>query len=116
MRLGTTGLFIISSAIWGSTWLAIKYQLGVVGPELSVAYRFALAAIALFAWCAARRRSLRFSARDHAYLAALGVMLFGLNYIGIYWAERSATSGLPTALFSADLFMSPVGMRLAFGA
>ena len=50
MRMGTTTLFIICSAIWGSTWLAIKYQLGVVAPELSVAYRFGLAAIVLFAW------------------------------------------------------------------
>ena len=114
--MGTTGLFIICSAIWGSTWLAIKYQLGVVAPELSVAYRFGLAAIVLFAWCAATRRSLRFSARAHRDLAALGVMLFGLNYIGIYWAERFVTSGLVAVLFSTIVFMSPVGMRLAFGA
>ena len=115
MRLGTTGLFIISSAIWGSTWLAIKYQLGVVAPELSVAYRFGLAAIALFAWCVATRRSLRFSAREHGYLAALGVLLFGLNYIGVYWAERFVTSGLVAVLFSTIVFMNPAGMRIAFG-
>ena len=116
MQMGTTALFIICSAIWGSTWLAIKYQLGVVAPELSVAYRFGLAAIVLLAWCAATRRSLRFSARAHRYLAALGVMLFGLNYIGIYWAERFVTSGLVAVLFSTIVFMSPVGTRLAFGA
>src|SRR6202158_4432255 len=116
MQMGTTGLFIICSAIWGSTWLAIKYQLGAVAPELSVAYRFGLAAIALFAWCAATRRSLHFSAREQGYLAALGVMLFGLNYIGIYWAERFVTSGLVAVVFSTIVFMSPVGMRLAFGA
>ncbi len=28
--------------IWGSTWLAITYQIGVVAEEVSVAYRFAL--------------------------------------------------------------------------
>src|ERR1700675_3953557 len=115
MRMGTTALFVICSAIWGSTWLAIKYQLGAVAPELSVAYRFGLAAIALFTWCAATRRSLRFSAREHGYLAALGVMLFGLNYIGIYWAERFVTSGLVAVLFSTIVFMNPAGMRLAFG-
>lgn len=113
--MGTTGLFIVCSAIWGSTWLAIKYQLGTVAPELSVAYRFGLAAIALFIWCAATRRSLRFSAREHGYLLALGVMFMGLNYIGIYWAERFITSGLVAVLFSTIVFMSPVGMRLIFG-
>jgi drug/metabolite transporter (DMT)-like permease len=46
--------------IWGSTWLAIKYQLGVVAPEVSVAYRFGLAPLLLGAWCVATGRSLRF--------------------------------------------------------
>jgi drug/metabolite transporter (DMT)-like permease len=115
MRLETTGLFMICSAIWGPTWLAIKYQLGTVAPELSVAYRFGLAAMVLFAWCAATQRSLRFSAREHGYLAALGVMLFGLNYIGVYWAERFVTSGLVAVLFSTIVFMNPAGMRIAFG-
>jgi drug/metabolite transporter (DMT)-like permease len=113
--MGTTGLFLICTAIWGSTWLAITYQLGDVEPELSVAYRFGLAAIVLFAWCVATGRSLRFSAREHGYLAALGVMFMGLNYIGIYWSERFVTSGLVAVLFSTIVFMNPVGMRLAFG-
>ncbi|HLW11636.1 MAG TPA: hypothetical protein VKU81_02960, partial [Casimicrobiaceae bacterium] len=33
-------LFAISTLIWGSTWLAIKFQLDGVAPEVSVAYRF----------------------------------------------------------------------------
>ena len=74
--MGVVGLFLTATAVWGSTWLAIKYQLGVVAPEWSVAYRFALAAILLAIWCAATGRSLRFPARDHRYLAALGAMLF----------------------------------------
>ena len=106
---------MICTAIWGSTWLAITYQLGDVEPELSVAYRFGLAAFVLFVWCAATGRSLRFSAREHGYLAALGVMFMGLNYIGIYWSERFVTSGLVAVLFSTIVFMNPVGMRLAFG-
>ena len=40
-------LYLLTSLIWGSTWLAIKYQLGSVDPEISVAYRFALAAAIL---------------------------------------------------------------------
>src|SRR5438045_636865 len=115
MRMGTTTLFIVCSAIWGSTWLAIKYQLGVVAPELSVAYRFGLAAMALFIGCVLTHRSLRFSARQHGHLAALGATLMGLNYVGIYWSERFVTSGLVAVLFSTIVFMSPVGMRLAFG-
>jgi drug/metabolite transporter (DMT)-like permease len=113
--VGTTGLFLTATAIWGSTWLAIKYQLGVVSPEWSVAYRFALAAILLGVWCAATGRSLRFPMRDHRYLAALGAMLFGFNYISVYWAEQYVTSGLVAVLFSLITFMNPIGMRLFFG-
>ena len=36
-------LFLASTLIWGSTWLGIKFQLGVVAPEISVVYRFAAA-------------------------------------------------------------------------
>lgn len=113
--MGTTGLFLTATAVWGSTWLAIKYQLGVVAPEWSVAYRFALAAILLSLWCAATGRSLHFPARDHRYLAALGATLFGLNYISVYWAEQYVTSGLVAVVFSLITFMNPIAMRLFFG-
>src|SRR5256885_14652176 len=108
-------LFAAATLIWGSTWLAIKYQLGSVAPEASVAYRFALAAVMLAAWCAATRRSLRFSPRQHAWIALQGTLLFGLNYVGVYWAEQYATSGLVAVVFSTIVFMNPIGARLAFG-
>ena len=38
-----TILYAIVVLIWGTTWIAITYQLGDVATELSVAYRFALA-------------------------------------------------------------------------
>src|SRR5438477_443814 len=85
---GAAGLFAISTAIWGSTWLAIKYQLGVVAPEVSVAYRFALAALLLALWCMFTGRSLRFPTREHPWLVTFGATLFGLNYVGVYWSEQ----------------------------
>jgi drug/metabolite transporter (DMT)-like permease len=108
-------LFAIATAIWGSTWLAIKFQLGIVPPEASVAYRFALAAVILAAWCYARGRSLRFPARTHAWIAAQGATFFGLNYVGVYVAERYVTSGLVAVVFSTIVFMTPIGTRIAFG-
>jgi drug/metabolite transporter (DMT)-like permease len=109
-------LFAIATLIWGSTWLAIKFQLGAIVPEVSVAYRFALASLLLGAWCVAFGRSLRFSLREHVFIAMQGVLLFGLNYIAVYWAERYATSGLVAVLFSTIVFMNPIGARLVFGS
>ena len=39
--------FIIFTAIWGSTWIVIRDQLGVVAPQWSVTYRFVIAATAM---------------------------------------------------------------------
>ncbi len=113
--MGVVGLFLTATVVWGSTWLAIKYQLGTVAPEWSVAYRFALAAVLLAIWCVATGRSMRFSARNHFFLATLGITLFGLNYICVYWAERYVASGLVAVVFSTIVFMNPIGMRFAFG-
>jgi hypothetical protein len=57
-------LFIGCVAIWGSTWLAITYQLGAVEPEASVTYRFLLASLLLFAYC--RSASCRCATRARA--------------------------------------------------
>jgi drug/metabolite transporter (DMT)-like permease len=113
--MGVVGLFLTATVVWGSTWLAIKYQLGNVAPEWSVAYRYALAAALIAAWCAMTGRSLRFSARNHVFLLALGVTMFGLNYICVYWAEGYVASGLVAVVFATIVFMIPVGMRIAFG-
>src|SRR5437868_9365510 len=91
---GTATLFLTATLIWGSTWLAIKYQLGAVAPEISVAYRFAAAGALLIVWCFATRRSLRFTRREHLFLALQGALFFGLNYAAIYIAEQYVTSGL----------------------
>ena len=109
-------LFTVATLIWGSTWLGIKYQLGVVAPEISVVYRFAAAGALLALWCIAIGRSLRFPLRAHAFLALQGVLLFGLNYSAVYIAEVYATSGLVAVLFATIVFMNPVGMRLVYRA
>lgn len=114
--MSATALFAISTAIWGSTWLAITFQLGVVPPEVSVVYRFALAAVLLAAWCVATGRSIAFPARTHAWLAFWGAMMFGLNYVAVYYAEAHVSSGLVAVVFATIVFMSPIGMRIFFGA
>jgi drug/metabolite transporter (DMT)-like permease len=108
-------LFALCTAIWGSTWLGITFQLGTVAPEVSVVWRFLLAAAILAAYCLATGRSLRFRARSHLRFAAQGALMFGLNYAAVYWAERDLASGLVAVLFSTLTLMSPLGMRIAFG-
>ena len=92
--------FAIATAIWGSTWLAITWQLGVVPPEVSVVYRFTLAGLLIAASCRMTGRSLAFSRRDHLWLAAWGATFFGLNYVAVYYAEQQVSSGLVAVVFA----------------
>jgi drug/metabolite transporter (DMT)-like permease len=107
-------LFLIPSFIWGTTWLTIKFQLGVVAPEVSVVYRFALASAILFGWCAVRRVSLRFPLRHHASFAALGGLTYGLNYVLVYSSEKHLTSGLIAVIYVLIVFWNLLGARMLF--
>jgi drug/metabolite transporter (DMT)-like permease len=109
------GLFLVSSLIWGSTWFVIRYQLGVVAPEVSVAYRFALAAALLLAICTVRGVRLQYTLREHALMAAQGAFMFASNYVLIYHSERFLTSGLVAVTFSIIIIFNIIGMRLFFG-
>jgi drug/metabolite transporter (DMT)-like permease len=108
-------LFAIPACIWGSTWLVIKYQLGVVAPEVSVAYRFGLAAVLMFAWCAVRRESFAFDARTHAGFALLGALNFALNYVLVYLSEEYLTSGLVAVVFVLMVVWNLLGAHWLFG-
>lgn len=93
-------LYLITVLIWGSTWLAIKFQLGVVSPELSIAYRFGLAASILIIFSLVRRLPMRYNLKTHGFFALQGFLLFSLNYILVYLAEGYLTSGLVAIIFS----------------
>ena len=108
-------LFIACVTIWGSTWLAITFQLGKVPPEASVFYRFLLGSVVLFAFCLARRLPLRFSAKEHLWIALFGALMFCVSYIFVYYAEEHVVSGLVAVGYSASPLLGLLGMRLVFG-
>ena len=99
-------LFVIPALIWGSTWYAIKFQLGAVDPLVSVTYRFGLAAIILIGFCLLTGRSLRFSVKEHLRIALQGALLFGFNYWLVYQSEEFLSSGLVAVGFSTLIFFN----------
>jgi len=114
-RVADLQYFVACVAIWSTTWIAITFQLGTVAPEISVAYRFLLASALLFCWCLIRRLPLRFSAREHAWLALFGLTTFGVGYVFVYYAEQHVVSGLVAVGYSASPLLGMLGMRLCFG-
>jgi drug/metabolite transporter (DMT)-like permease len=105
--------YIVTCLIWGSTWLVITFQLGVVPPEASIVYRFTLAALLLMVYALARRLPMRFTPRQHFFIALQGTFLFSLNYILVYLAEQNLTSGLVAIVFSM-LILSNVVLGAIF--
>ena len=108
-------LYITTVLIWGSTWYAIVFQIGVVDPGVSLAYRYAIAASLAFGWCYLRKQSLRFDWRAHRYFLLLGLFLFGLNYLSAYHAQIYISSALNAIGFSAMVWMNIINARLFFG-
>jgi drug/metabolite transporter (DMT)-like permease len=105
-------LFSLCSIIWGSTWIAIKHQLGQVDPMVSILYRFFIAVAILLGYCLADGRRLRFSAKDHQVFFLTGVFMFSGNYWLVYTAEKSLTSGLVAIVFSTMIFLNAVNNRI----
>jgi drug/metabolite transporter (DMT)-like permease len=113
--MNNTLLYIVTVLIWGSTWLAIEYQLGVVEPEVSIVYRYLIASGVLFIWCKLKGLSLLFKVKYHIYFVLLGLLLFCLNYIFAYRAQIHITSAMAAIAFSMMLWINIVLSRFIFG-
>jgi drug/metabolite transporter (DMT)-like permease len=108
-------LFLTCVVIWGSTWIAITFQFGEVAPEMSVGYRFILAASLLFVFCRLRGLSLKFTARQHVDLMLFGAAMFSISYILVYYAETFIVSGMVAVAYSASPMINMLASRLFFG-
>lgn len=107
-------LYLLTVLIWGTTWIAIKLQLEVVAIPASIAYRFALAAVVLFAMLLASRRLQRLDARGQALCMVQGLCLFCLNFLCFYSASRWIPSGLIAVVFSTATLWNALNARLFF--
>lgn len=113
------GAFVITALVWGSTWLVIKAQIGPVPASWSVTWRFAGAAIGMFALALARG-DIRAGAilPERAVLgraALLGLCLFCLNFQFVYRAEAHITSGLVAVVFALLMLPNAVLARIFLG-
>jgi len=98
--------FIIFTAIWGSTWIVIRGQLGTVPPQWSVTYRFVIAASAMAVVAALKGENLRVGRRALVPAIFLGFAQFSVNFNAVYLAERHITSGVVATVFALLLIPS----------
>jgi drug/metabolite transporter (DMT)-like permease len=107
-----TFLYLLTVVIWGTTWIAIKFQLGVVAAPVSIAYRFWIAAAVLFLFLLGTRRPVWPPREAWRYLLAQGISLFCCNFLCFYYASQWVPSGLVAVVFSTAPIWNAVNQRL----
>jgi drug/metabolite transporter (DMT)-like permease len=110
-----TILYLVTVLIWGSTWLAIEFQLGEVPVEISLVYRFGFAALVMWVFCLWRGVPLKFTRSDHFFILLLALGNFSVNYMFMYLAQEHLTSAMTSIAFSTMLLMNIINTRIFFG-
>ncbi len=108
-------LYLLTVLIWGTTWIAITFQLGVVPAPVSIAYRFWLAAAVLMAFLLITRKPWWPPRQAWRYLFAQGLALFCLNFLCFYYASQWITSGLEAVVFSTAPIWNAINGRIFLG-
>lgn len=109
------GPFVLVTLIWSSTWLVIKDQIGLGTPGWSIALRFAIATVCMFALCAIRGDGWRLEKGWLPVVAIVGLCQFMGNFQLVYRAEIYLTSGIVAVFFALLLVPNAILARLVLG-
>lgn len=119
------GLYAGVVFAWGFSWIALHYQVGKVPPEVSVMWRFAIAAPMMLAFAALRGERLSYPLAEHAVFLVLGITLFSANFALFYYGGLYLPSGLLAVVFSLSSVINillgalvlgmPIDRRVAAG-
>lgn len=107
--------YALTVLIWGLTWTAIRLQVESAAVDISVFYRFVLAAVVALGGLALARRLPRFTTRQHGWLVLQGLTLYSINFLLIYRAAENMTSGLLAVVFSLAALFNAFNGRLFMG-
>lgn len=108
-------LYLLTVLIWGTTWIAIKFQLGAVPAPVSIAYRFWLAAAVMLIVLQVLRKPVWPPRAAWPYLLAQGLALFCCNFLCFYYASQWVQSGLVAVVFSTAPIWNALNGRLFLG-
>lgn len=94
------GVFALLTAVWGTTWAAIRISLEAIPPVTGVAIRFALAGGILVA--IGHFRGVRFGRTqvERRLWVVNAATTFAGSYGIVYWGEQWVPSGLAAVLFA----------------
>jgi drug/metabolite transporter (DMT)-like permease len=93
-------LYVATVVIWGSTWIAIHWQLGSVDAIVSIFYRFAIAGALFLPLLKIFGKLQKTQRRDHVFFIMQGACLFSFNYLFMYNAGHHIITGLMSVIFA----------------
>ncbi len=98
-------LYILMILAWGFSWIAIKWQQGPIPMEVSIFYRFALAALLMLIIGKLFNKLQKASWHHHKFFALQGLCLFCCNFLAFYSSTAYIASGLTAVVMaSAPIF------------
>ncbi|MFK3969926.1 DMT family transporter [Pseudomonas sp. NPDC087358] len=107
-------LYLLTVLIWGTTWIALKLQLGEVAIPVSIVYRFGLAALILFAVLLVSGKLQKVNRRGQLICLAQGLCLFCVNFMCFLHASQWIPSGLVAVVFSTSTLWNALNARVFF--
>lgn len=107
-------LYFVMICAWGFSWIAIKWQQGNIPVEVSIFYRFAIAACLMFIIGRVFRKLQPVSKQHHAFIALQGVLLFCFNFIAFYNVTIYIASGLTAVVMASAPIFNAINSRLIY--
>lgn len=107
-------LFAVPTLIWGTTWIAVKQQIGIAPVELSIVFRFGLATSICFLLCAGLKIPMRYPARNHIVFCLQGAANYAFNYLLTYHAQKYLPSGVVAVTFTVLIYLNMMGLSFFF--
>ncbi len=101
-------VYILDILLWGSTWVAIKIGLESLGPFTSATLRFIIGFV--FLALIFRIWRYRFPSQPgiRRDVAVTGLIMFGVNFSLLYWAQQYLNASTAAVLFSSMPFFVAV--------
>src|SRR6202162_1551147 len=92
--------FFAIYAIWGSTYLAIRYAVETIPPLYAAGIRHLTSGTILLLWCLAKK--VRPTTSQIRTGVVIGILFFLLGHGPLHWAETKVPSGLASLLVATE--------------
>ncbi|MDE1176932.1 MAG: EamA family transporter [Edaphobacter sp.] len=113
LTFGAFAAFFAIYFLWGTTFFAIRVAVREIPPLFAAGTRMLLAGVILLGFMKLRGAT-RPTVQQWRSLSIMGVLMFAVNYAGLFWAEKYLSSGI-AAVVGATIPLMVVACEILFG-